>query len=233
MKRLSIGSAVTSHEGASFQFHLDSLTFVNNHWQSLSNPLIEQLCKQTCQAQGNFTGLKILDVSGLYSVQSFFPLLDDTPQVFPSVQELYLPPFETLDQVLFSTLLLEQVTSESPLHYLELPNLPDSRTNLFFIPFLETMSTKVSSMLEIGFNNHPGQALLDALLIVFQVLYGGPPGSPKAEASGCKLERVRMLKLNGTAEVSRTMEREGELVVDLIGQFGCEVEYGAYRETRG
>ena len=35
--------------------------------------------------------------------------------------------------------------------------------------------------------------------------------------------------IGGTAEVSKTLERDGELVVDLIGQFDCEVEYGKYR----
>jgi len=232
LKRLSIGSALTSHEGSSYKFRLDSLTLVNNHWQSLSNPIIEQLCKETCQAQGTFTGLKILDLSNLYSIQSFMPLLHEVPGLFPSIEELYLPPFETLDQVLASTLLFEQNTADSPLRYLELPNLSDPRANLFMMPFLHTLSTNVKSALEIGFKNSPGQTLLDTILIVFRCLYGGPPGSSQADASGCSLRRVRMLKLRGTAEVSQTMEREGELVVDLIGQFGCEVEYGEFQRHR-
>jgi hypothetical protein len=217
-----------------FQFELSSLTVANNHWESLPTRFLTALFSQTCQ-----TSLETLNLSTLYSVDSFSPLLDNPTNLFSSITELYLPPFETFDQILFSSLLLDQSTSSSPLLYLELPNLSSPRENLMLLPFLESLSRNSSRFVEIGLKNPPGQALLDSLLIIFQCVFKGPPGTIQAlgeqvDRGGgvTKMERIRMVKiLGGTAQVSRTMERQGELVVDLIGQFGCEVEYGEYKRN--
>ncbi|GAA5969672.1 hypothetical protein JCM3765_006107 [Sporobolomyces pararoseus] len=216
---------VDSARSNAFKFKLKSLAVTNNHWESLPTSFLQSLFAASCR-----NSLETLDLSNLYAVETLSSLLDSSLDLFDSISELYLPPFETFDQILFSTLLLDQVTSTAPLNYLELPSLSDPRSNVLLLPFLQSVSRNASRMIQIGFKNYPSQALLDSILIFLQSLYGGPPGSTEAEGSECNLERIRMVKiLRGTAEVSKTMERDGELVVDLIGQFGCEVEYGQYK----
>ncbi|GAA5879271.1 hypothetical protein JCM16303_003145 [Sporobolomyces ruberrimus] len=215
------------------QFHLTSLTVTNNHWESLPTSFLSSLLSQTCQST-----LRTLNLSSLYSVETFSPLLDSDSPLFSTVSILYLPPFETLAQILFSTLLLDQT---SQLNYLELPSLSNPRSNFLLLPLIQTLSKDVTKYEEIGFQNNPDQTLLDSILIVLQTFYQGPPGSFEAESAGCRLEKVRMCRvaragqggegtIGGTAKVAEMLGREGELVVDLIGQFGLDVEYGAYAE---
>ncbi|GAA6009866.1 hypothetical protein JCM11491_000845 [Sporobolomyces phaffii] len=237
LRKLTIGAGIVVENASmtnpllppypeKFYFRLtDSLTVTNNHWQSLPTSFLSSLVSQTCR-----DCLRTLDLSTLYSVESMSPLLDSSLDLFASVENLYLPPFETLSQIIFSALLLDDATATGrALRYVEFPAWSDPRENVLLLPFLEAVARNRDALVEVGFKHAPSPALLDSVLVVLQSLYGGPPGSGAAEASGCRVDTFRMVKLRGTAHVSETMEREGELIVDLIGQFGCDIEYGEYR----
>ncbi|GAA5901815.1 uncharacterized protein JCM6883_000405 [Sporobolomyces salmoneus] len=206
-----------------FLFNLESLTLENNHWESLSDEFLSCLFFSSCA-----NSLEVLDLSSLYSIGSLSGLLKYPPHNFASIKEVSLPPAETFSQILFSCLLVDLTRS---LTYLELPNLSDPASSILLLPFFRSIERNSHKILEIGFKNFPSQALIDSILIVLQGLFGGPPGSTEAESSKAGLKRLRMLKIRNTAEVSRLIERDGELVVDLIGQFGCEVAYGKYERA--
>lgn len=262
LKTLSIGTGFTFTRSdaeyatttTTFPFELRSLRVANNHWESVPVWVLERLVAPN--------SLETLDLSDCYSVDSILRLLDDDGEspgrasMFKSVRELYLPRFESFRQVLFSTRLLDRISTTSShgsdssesedededggrLEYVELPTLgfdPASQSHL--APLLASIRRSRRDLVEIGFQNEPGPSLLDSILIVLQAIYGGAPETVEARSSGARLRRVRMVKIvprgraGGTAEVSRLIERDGELVVDLIGQFGCEVEYGPYRRPR-
>ncbi|GAA6064155.1 hypothetical protein JCM10212_004736 [Sporobolomyces blumeae] len=166
-----------------------------------------------------------------------------------------LPPFETLVQIAFATALLNRIpvvprlrrpTSSSSsssslarstkeeqnvIDYLEVPSFSSPHSNLLLVPFLSSLAAHRTTLVEVGFRASPySPTLLDSVLLVLQSLFDGPPESREHRESRARLTKVRLVKFKSTAEVSQILGRHGELVVDLVGQFGCDVEYGEYHD---